>query len=771
MGGHFVWDEFPSITGQAALPLRMTERDGTRQRSPARINAGISGGQNAKGRPFWSTVLAANILGVLAALALIWLPEVSLYWVGPTQVPMQSVLRARSTPALDRLAEIGEQPLVVLINPADMKDPKRLRELGEGVLKGHVKFAGAHMATLPFPFRASHLDAGSPGYALQTASLGTVRVLLGAYVATRDPRFLDAALQETLAFDQVDAWRLIPRGLLWNDHALAGRVPTLALLWSLVRQKTDLDPAAARAVLQLVDRTGARLAKRELYNSRTNHGIMQDIALVQLSVAFPTLPRADHFRTIGCTRLVNHMPYYISPEGPVLEHSAGYHEFGRELLTKAIRVFELSGCVVPPEWPALLARVTEYSHLLQRPDRTLPVYGNTDHAPLSIEEGVDSTMPPAPASRLYDVAGLSVLWRGTEAWPQTQDLSQTVVTWSNFPTRAHKHADDMAVVIWAQGRTWLTNSGYWPYSAEGFEQANGWRGSNAPHFQGESPRVPRETVLLGSGASPSVSVIDLERRLPGGASVRRQVIEVSGKTWIMLDSAAGVQRQPLESIWTTMPETEVRAVGEHQFLLRNTGPPATARMFFAGALASAPLLRLGNFAPFGGWIVRAGRPIPAPAIEVLQRADQSPVATVLKLGEHTAAIRLEDLGQGPTQWTIRVDSSDDGFVARRAKNTLSIQFADGREERVELVVPTDVEVRRRAIVSAYEAARREYPGVRELTSYRFRLTMLALILLVVQEAVIAATRRLSSGLVPALRAAASMAWLCFGFLAAFWYLR
>ena len=76
-----------------------------------------------------------------------------------------------------------------------------------------------------------------------------------------------------------------------------------------------------------------------------------------------------------------------------------------------------------------------------------------------IEESVDPTIAPTPASRLYEVAGLSVAWRGTEAWPQPQNLSQTVVTWSNFPTRAHKHADDMAIVVWAKGRTWLTNSG------------------------------------------------------------------------------------------------------------------------------------------------------------------------------------------------------------------------------------------------------------------------------------------------------------------------
>lgn len=729
------------------------------------------GAQDRSRRAFSRLALAANVLSLVVAMALVWVPEVSLYWVGPTQVSQDSVSEARKAPSIEILAEIGEQSLITLIEPLDMRDPGRLRQLGEGVLSGNVQFAGRPLAALPFPFRASHLDAGLPSHALKIASLGTVSLLLGSYTATRDQRFLDAALQETLAFNEVDTWRLVPRGLLWNDHALAARVQTLALLWSLVRERNDLDPATARSVLQLADRTGARLAKSELYNSRTNHGIMQNIGLIQLAVAFPTLPRAEYFKSLGCTRIAKQMRYYIDADGPVLEHSAGYHEFGRDLLIKAIRLFESGGCPIPPDWRRLLLRVTEFSHLLQRPDRTLPVYGNTDHAPRTTEESVDPKIAPMPASRLYGVAGFAVGWRGTEAWPLAQNLSQTVVTWSNFPSRAHKHADDMAIAVWAQGRPWLTNSGYWPYGAEGFGDANGWRGSNAPHFQGESPRAIRETVLLGAGASRSVSAIDLERRLPQGASVRRQIVEVDGNTWIVLDSAAGAQGQFIESLWTTMPETKVHAAGEREFLLRSIDSMGAARLILAGPLASTPAIRLGSLTPFGGWIVRAGRPTPAPAIEVLQHADRMPVATVLRLGEQRATIRFESARSDETHWSIWVESEQDSLFVRRVKDLLSIRFADGRGEFVELVASADIDARRRDIVSAYEAANREFPGVRDLTFYRYRLTMLALIMLVVQEAVIATTRRLRPSVAPALRMLASIAWLGFGLLAAFWYLR
>jgi hypothetical protein len=736
---------------------------------PAWGDVSLSPARSANRHALVSPALAANVLAVLTALALIWLPEVSLYWVGPTRVSDDSVLQAKHTPRPEVLTEIGQQSLLPIIDPADMIEPSSLRALGEGVLSGNVQFAGRPMANLPFPFRATHLDTGLPSHTLKIAGLGTLRLLLAAYAATGEPRFIDAALRETLSFNEVDAWRLVPRGLLWNDHALAARVQPLAQLWSLVRDRTDLDPSQALALLQLADRTGARLAKPELYNSRTNHGIMQNIALIQLSLAFPTLPRAERYRAMGCKRMVTQMPYYVAPEGPVLEHSAEYHAAGRDLLIKAIRLFELSGCAIPPVWYQLLARATAFSHLLQRPDRTLPVFGNTDHAPLPTELSVDPGIAPDPPARVYEVAGFAVSWRGTEAWPEAQHLSQTVVTWSNFPTRAHKHADDMALALWAKGQSWITNSGYWPYDAEGYDEANGWRGSNAPHFEGEAPRVPRETVLLAAGASQSLWAIDLERRLANGASVRRQVVEVGGEVWIVLDSAVGDRDRRIETLWTTMPEIELQPIGEREFLLRSVHSATYARMLIAGSLAGTPTVRRGSLAPFAGWIVRAGQPVPAAAIQIHQLADQRPVATVLRFGEEAAPVRFQS--SGANEWEIRLEGARDGFLLRRQKGMLSLQFAGGREERVELAAANDVRERRQVIVSAYEAANREFPGVRERIYYRYRLTALALFLLVLQEVTIAVTRRVLPRAVMPVRMAASIAWLSFGLLAAFWYLR
>ena len=77
--------------------------------------------------------------------------------------------------------------------------------------------------------------------------------------------------------------------------------------------------------------------------------------------------------------------------------------------------------------------------------------------------------------------------------------AQTVVAWSNHRRHGHKHADEPSLHIWSRGYNWITATGYWPYGLEGFDEANGWAGSNAPHALKESANSPRQARLLGIG--------------------------------------------------------------------------------------------------------------------------------------------------------------------------------------------------------------------------------------------------------------------------------
>ena len=77
-----------------------------------------------------------------------------------------------------------------------------------------------------------------------------------------------------------------------------------------------------------------------------------------------------------------------------------------------------------------------------------------------------------------------------------RDRSQTVMALSFFQGHGHKHADELSILTWAHGKRWLTSTGYWPYGIPGDESAYGWRGSNAPHWVGESANEARASTTV-----------------------------------------------------------------------------------------------------------------------------------------------------------------------------------------------------------------------------------------------------------------------------------
>jgi hypothetical protein len=717
----------------------------------------------------------ANAAAIGVALILIWAPEIAANWVMSERVDEANLVRAYREPADQVLNEIARQQLGLPArgDTASEQVVSDILTRADRILAGQAQFYHQPAVAIDFPFRAANLDRGPPTHQLYMAGLGTVDVLLQAYRASGKEPYFEAATEELMAFSRADRYSLVPRGLLWNDHALANAVRVLVDFWRVARSKADFNRDAAREIMALAGRTAERLAKPGLFTYRTNHGVMQNLALLQFAAAFPWYAKASTFSELACRRLDTQLKYYVSPEGPILEHSAGYHEFGRNLLVAAIRLADLDGCVVPVEWREKMEKVRAFSATLRRPDGSLPVYGNTDY-------GLDARSPaemggarPPQAFGLFPISGVAVWWSGLDAWPNEDALSQTAVTWSNFPSRAHKLTDDLSIVVWARGVTWLGNTGYWPYGAAGFDQAHSWRGSNAPHFDGERDSVKRDLVLRGAGTTDRLQAIDLERRvLSEKSTFRRQVIAVAGTTWVVADSIDAQRNDAVERLWTTQPESEVRTIDDSTFLLVRHDRPIAARLSLLGDLSGAPEVKRGSVNPFAGWIVRDGLPLAAPSITVRQKAGTSLVFTVLEIGNESAlsAYRTPRIVEAATsdRWELLL-GGERPLTVSRSGSSVTAKFGDGSTTTASLdSVP--VEPQRQQIIDAYVATEREYPRFKELVEFRYRVTWLALALVLLQEATLVAVRAAGATVVLSLRALASLSWVAFGLLAVMWYL-
>lgn len=716
----------------------------------------------------------ANLVAILIALAAIWQPEIAAHWVSPHPVDDASLATATREPESRVLSRISHGPLGWPAKAANERASETAEtvQAADAILAGQARFFQQPTVANAFPFRASNLDRGPPTHQLYIAGLGTVEVLVGAYKATSDERYFKAATEELLAFNRVDRSAFVPRGLLWNDHALANATGIVIDYWRLARARPDLDSGVARQVLELAARNAERLAKHGLFTYRTNHGVMQNLALLQFAAAFPWYPKVAAFRKLACERLKAQFEYYVSPEGLVLEHSAGYHEFGRNLLGSAVELAELNGCPEAVEWRRMADRARLVSGQLRRPDGSVPVYGNTDYA-LDTRSPTESNDGPPLAFAVYPISSLAVWWTGTDRWPEVREMSQTTMTWANFPSHAHKLDDDLAVVVWAGGATWFGNVGYWPYGAPGFDDAHGWRGSNAPHFVGEGGSK-REARLRAFGNGGQLQVVDVERRnVDHPATLRRQVVAVGGRVWIVVDSVAAQRLDLVERVWTSQPEATVRQIDPSTMLFVRDDLGAAARLSFLGDVAEAPETYRGSTTPFAGWIVRNGIAVASPSVVVRQKPGTSMLVTVIELGTEaelqTSARPLMVAGAKPDEWEIRLAAPDGAVVVNKAATTLRSQ-ANGVHSSVSLSTPT-VEKEQARIVDAYRSAVQQFPRVKEYVAYRFRVSWLALVLVAFQEASLAVVRRFWPKTAVLFRGAAAGCWLLFAGWAALWYLR
>jgi len=720
--------------------------------------------------------LAASLLAPALVLAAVWFPIVRHYHARTPVVTDNMIESGRQSPSDTLLHELSSYYFFGTgVSGAPV-------EVAERLLQGQVTLRGEAPQRVRLPFDPDELDQGPVTWRLFHARLTVPRILIAAYRQTGRDDFLRMARDAILAWASYEQRTVVPKGLLWNDHGIAERVQVLSEFWSVYRHHPNYDAAVARQIFRFVARSGRFLADSSQFTASTNHGAMQNLALLHLSLAFPTLPESPTYSRLALERLGEQMLFYVSDEGVVLEHSAGYQRFGVQVLGTALRYLSLQGLPIPAEWRIAYDKAKAAYSLLRRPDGTLPLFGDTDGVPdeagppvTAADEhgGYAPLIPqrdwrPGQSYTVFPVSGYAIWWHGLAQWPRARDLSQTVVAWSSFPSQVHKHADEMSVLFWAGGRSWWTNVGYWPYGTERGD-GEGWNGSNAPHLTGEDYLSRRTTRLVRSWAGEQLTFVDLERNGPNGYRARREVLCLSGRHWIVIDHISGVDSARSTTVWTTAPEIEMSA-GESSgsYRLRDPASHSELTVFLLGSPGLTVQQLRGSYAPFAGWQV-VETPQPASAILLEQPAGNSWAAVVWSrpvdrpAGQASMGVPAMEAWQGPGDWRLSLPSESGLIrVVRKADTLLLSDPGEAHPTRIALTAPAVVDSQIAAIHRAYKRVADKYPRFQDELPYRFKVTYLIVVLLVLQEIVFAAFRRISRRHSRVLRAVAAGGWVIVG---------
>ena len=736
----------------------------------------------ARGIPwFGSAILLIPILVICG----LWLPVLRAYYVSPTKVDDEVIKQALESPSDSTLEKLKDFDFL----ETRWESKQALVDAASSLLHGDLRIHNCS-ARITMPFSAQDLAQVPPGCKLPLAGFVVPDLLLRAYEASGRGEFLSAAEAVITSAHKYEQAAWFPRGQFWNDHAVAARVSVLANFWRLYRHSKNYRPEVAWQVLQMVAHSAQLLAKPDQFTFATNHGIMQNLALWHASLAFPSLPHMQHYQRLAFARMNQQMKYYISDEGVVLEHSAGYQSYGVRLLGWAFQYLDLMHQTAPREWIEKYDRAKQVYGTFRRPDGSLPLLGDTDSradapGPLVTpfdRDGhlqplaYDSGWRPAEPVNLFPVSGYSVWWDGLEFWPNAQNLSQSVVTWSNFSGHGHKHADELSVFFWAGGQSWWSNVGYWPYDTEGRAPAESWAGSNAPHLVGESSASLRVTKLLSIGHSDRLTELEVERAGVENYIARRQVIHCKPNLWVVLDNTSGSESSQTTTTWTAPSAVRLqqRQAGG-SFLLETPGSNDHLDLFVLGSQGTVQKVFRGSSHPFVGWQVEGGVPVPASALVVEQPARNS-WAAVIWSWEKAGATAWFD---GPprmthwtnaTNWEIQLPGSAGGIVLHRQGNRLGLHSDRGTNEALELMAPPDVNSQLAELRSQFAATASQYHHFSGNIAKRTKVTWLLMGIFLLQQIFFVVYKRIHAPRLDTLEYLSLIAWIVGGiWLAGFYF--
>lgn len=335
----------------------------------------------------------------------------------------------------------------------------------------------------------------------------------------------------------------------WNDEAMSYRIQAHMLLQEALREADRTNPAGEIVFLQSLIQHADQLMDDRLHNFLTNHGMMQNCALLAIAAAYPEFDREQLWRRTAIARMKRHLEEGVSTDGVFLELTPHYHYYAICKLLWFVTTARQADIELEPYFEQTLRRMLVFAREILNPDGTLPMIADTypgkvdisnwpwealpDWPELAALREATSTLgepPNEPTARLWPKSGYFVLRAPAPDWTHE---SAMMLTFKAGPrSRAHLHYDALSITFFAHGRPWLTGPGYPGYeSSQDRLRLIGTPSQNTVSVDGRSQRAGGASVRFvetdpdsTTATQPTYAVIQGESRLYDGVAHRRTVL-------------------------------------------------------------------------------------------------------------------------------------------------------------------------------------------------------------------------------------------------------
>lgn len=289
-------------------------------------------------------------------------------------------------------------------------------------------------------FDWEHKEPGiETSYQLYLQNLRVVGTLLAEYARSSNGAYLDKSEEIVLSW-----LSYIEEGnsteMTWYDHAVGARSRVLMQFLCYM-------DAAGRYVdkqrfLSLLERHADLLMDDSLHRMN-NHGLMMDMALISMGLGLERMDYVFH----GLGRAESIFWQTFSETGMHQENSPEYHNMVLRMYRELEAFLTSNGLTLGADVLRKLDFATTHMARIAKPDGKVPAIGDT---------GSQRKLGTFNWDSFHDsMSGFSVL--------KSEECKTYLAFICGYSAKAHKHADDLSVLLNYEGRDFFVDSGKYNY--------------------------------------------------------------------------------------------------------------------------------------------------------------------------------------------------------------------------------------------------------------------------------------------------------------------
>lgn len=367
------------------------------------------------------------------------------------------------------------------------------------------------------------------------------------------------------------------RSYTWDDDPTANRVFAHLAVQEAQRDLRLTQPADEVALLASMLQHGAALLDPALHNLETNHGMMQNAALVRLALAYPEQAARGRWLDAARSWTRAYLAHAVATDGTSRELAPGYHGFIAAQVVWIACALRLAG-LPAPDLEATARKMVAMDALLRTPDGGYPLIGDTGAGGPNVAGWPWAHLPAWPEFAGLQAIGrgeavtAGVLWQSdagygilrTPAGGRQGAVLATLM--AGPPATAHGHQDKLAVTLFARGRRLLDGPGY-PSFEDAVTRARllSTPAHNAVTVDGVAPGTTAtfERWEPIAGRPGPAAIVRARRTDAGGVQVERTLAFGLGDDAILwVDRVAAQPARPWRIHFRPGPGVQARVAGD-----------------------------------------------------------------------------------------------------------------------------------------------------------------------------------------------------------------